>query len=154
MIKFTAPEGRIIRSVTSRVTKKVTDKITDPLDETSRKGYWRLLKLYGKGSRHFLTAASKAFPPIPVNRFIAPYLRFNIPLRPIISITVPILRKAVPVDHLPDLFQCIEPFPILPPIINLRAERGHRISIGKGNRPYVKFIYGNFKKRAVLIPGT
>ena len=35
MIKFTAPEDRLIRSVTSRVTEKVTDKVTDTLDETS-----------------------------------------------------------------------------------------------------------------------
>lgn len=35
MIKFTAPEDRIIRSVTSQVTDKVTDKVTDTLDETS-----------------------------------------------------------------------------------------------------------------------
>ena len=37
MIKFTAPEDRLIRSVTSRVTEKVTDKVTDTLDETSLK---------------------------------------------------------------------------------------------------------------------
>ena len=37
MIKFTAPEDRVIRSVTSRVTEKVTDKVTDRLDETSLK---------------------------------------------------------------------------------------------------------------------
>ena len=37
MIKFTAPEDRVIRSVTGRVTEKVTDKVTDTLDETSLK---------------------------------------------------------------------------------------------------------------------
>ncbi len=37
MIKFTAPEDRVIRSVTGRVTEKVTDKVTDMLDETSLK---------------------------------------------------------------------------------------------------------------------
>ena len=37
MIKFTAPEDRLIRSVTGRVTEKVTDKVTDTLDETSLK---------------------------------------------------------------------------------------------------------------------
>ena len=37
MIKFTAPEDRVIRSVTGRVTEKVTDKGTDTLDETSLK---------------------------------------------------------------------------------------------------------------------
>ncbi len=35
MIKFTAPEERVIRSVTNKVTEKVTDKVTDILDETS-----------------------------------------------------------------------------------------------------------------------
>lgn len=29
MIKFTAPEERVIRSVTNKVTEKVTDKVTD-----------------------------------------------------------------------------------------------------------------------------
>ena len=37
MIKFSAPEDRVIRSVTGRVTEKVTDKVTDTLDETSLK---------------------------------------------------------------------------------------------------------------------
>ena len=37
MIKFTAPEGRVIRSVTGRVIEQVTDKVTDTLDETSLK---------------------------------------------------------------------------------------------------------------------
>ena len=37
MIKFTAPEDRVIRSVTGRVTEKVTDKMTDTLDEVSLK---------------------------------------------------------------------------------------------------------------------
>ena len=37
MIRFTATEDRVIRSVTSRVTEKVTDKVTDTLDETSLK---------------------------------------------------------------------------------------------------------------------
>ncbi|HIV79527.1 MAG TPA: putative DNA binding domain-containing protein [Candidatus Avanaerovorax faecigallinarum] len=37
MIKFTAPEERVVRSVTSRVTENVTDKVTDTLDETSLK---------------------------------------------------------------------------------------------------------------------
>lgn len=35
MIKFTAPEDRIVSSVTRRVTDKVTDKVTDNLDEKS-----------------------------------------------------------------------------------------------------------------------
>ena len=37
MIKFTAPEDRIIRSVTNQVTEKVTDTVTDTLDKTSLK---------------------------------------------------------------------------------------------------------------------
>lgn len=37
MIKFSAPEDRVIRSVTGRVTEKVKDKVTDTLDETSLK---------------------------------------------------------------------------------------------------------------------
>lgn len=37
MIKFTAPEDRIVSSVTRRVTDKVTDKVTDNLDEKSMK---------------------------------------------------------------------------------------------------------------------
>lgn len=37
MIKFTAPEERVVRSVTNRVTENVTDKVTDTLDETSLK---------------------------------------------------------------------------------------------------------------------
>ena len=35
MIEFTAPEVRIIRSVTRKVTEKVTEKVTDRLDEKS-----------------------------------------------------------------------------------------------------------------------
>lgn len=33
MIEFTAPEDRVIRSVTRKVTDRVTDKVTDNLDE-------------------------------------------------------------------------------------------------------------------------
>lgn len=33
MIEFTAPEDRIIRSVTRKVTDRVTEKVTDNLDE-------------------------------------------------------------------------------------------------------------------------
>ena len=35
MIKFTAPEDRIIRSATHKVTDRVTEKVTDRLDEKS-----------------------------------------------------------------------------------------------------------------------
>ena len=35
MIEFTAPEDRVIRSVTRKVTEKVTEKVTDTLDEKS-----------------------------------------------------------------------------------------------------------------------
>ena len=35
MIEFTAPEDRIIRSVTRKVTDGVTEKVTDRLDEKS-----------------------------------------------------------------------------------------------------------------------
>ena len=35
MIEFTAPEDRIIRSVTHKVTDRVTEKVTDRLDEKS-----------------------------------------------------------------------------------------------------------------------
>ena len=35
MIKFTAPENRVIRSVTHKVTDRVTEKVTDNLDEKS-----------------------------------------------------------------------------------------------------------------------
>ena len=35
MIEFTAPDDRVIRSVTRKVTDKVTEKVTDNLDEKS-----------------------------------------------------------------------------------------------------------------------
>lgn len=35
MIKFTAPDDRVIRSVTRKVTDRVTEKVTDNLDEKS-----------------------------------------------------------------------------------------------------------------------
>lgn len=35
MIEFTAPEDRVIRSVTRKVTDGVTEKVTDRLDEKS-----------------------------------------------------------------------------------------------------------------------
>lgn len=35
MIEFTAPEDRVIRSVTHKATDRVTDKVTDNLDEKS-----------------------------------------------------------------------------------------------------------------------
>lgn len=35
MIKFTAPDDRVISSVTHRVTEKVTEKVIDKLDSTS-----------------------------------------------------------------------------------------------------------------------
>ena len=37
MIKFTAPEERVIRSVTNKVTEKVTDKVTDRVTDKEQK---------------------------------------------------------------------------------------------------------------------
>ncbi len=44
MIKFTAPEERVIRSVTNKVTEKVTDKVTDRVTDKEQK-LLRLLEI-------------------------------------------------------------------------------------------------------------
>lgn len=45
MIKFTAPEERVIRSVTNKVTEKVTDKVTDRVTDKVTDKEQKLLRL-------------------------------------------------------------------------------------------------------------
>lgn len=45
MIKFTAPEERVIRSVTNKVTEKVTDKVTDRVTDKVTDKEQKLLTL-------------------------------------------------------------------------------------------------------------
>ena len=55
MIEFTAPEDRVIRSVTCKVTDRVTEKVTDNLDEKSI----RILALISEDPAYTSTAISE-----------------------------------------------------------------------------------------------
>lgn len=55
MIEFTAPEDRVIRSVTRKVTERVTEKVTDTLDEKSV----RILELISEDPAYTSTAIAE-----------------------------------------------------------------------------------------------
>ena len=55
MIEFTAPEDRVIRSVTRKVTDRVTEKVTDTLDEKSV----RILELISEDPAYTSTAIAE-----------------------------------------------------------------------------------------------
>lgn len=55
MIEFTAPEDRVIRSVTRKVTDRVTEKVTDNLDEKTI----QILTLISEDPAYTTTAISE-----------------------------------------------------------------------------------------------